>query len=104
MTTTAFIQHALESNPEVGQLILPLMCRNIPNIPAEEAKKLSSDLEELFREQKVAGTLQGITEAVPTMPAEALMQIQQLVEQSLAAYQTQEQAVPAEQEQPQQPM
>lgn len=94
-TNTAFIQKLIEVMPQLGRRILPVLLRNMPGLPAEEAKQLRKQIEEELEREDLQGTMEGLQMQIQELPPEALDQVMQMIQQLI---QPQEEA-PAEQPQ-----
>lgn len=97
----AFMQSMMQTDfagklAEMGvlQKFLPLMVKNWPGIPANEAKKLSKELEEDAQAMRVQQNANAILQAIQVMPPDQQMALAQQI--GALIQQTQQQQPPAE--------
>jgi len=83
-TNTAFIQKLIEVMPQLGRRILPTLLRNMPGLPAEEAKQLRKVVEEELEREDLQGTMEGLQMTLQELPPEALDQVAQMIQQFMA--------------------
>lgn len=85
MTEHAALQELIK-DPQIKAILMPLLFRNLPHFPAEQAKEIAGKLEKTLQQAETAGTMEGLIAQFQEMPPDGLMQIQQVLEQFLAPY------------------
>jgi hypothetical protein len=85
MTEHAALQELIK-DPQIKAILMPLLFRNLPHFPAEQAKEVAGQLERMLQQQETAGTMEGLVAQLQEMPPDALMQVEQVVQQFLAPY------------------
>jgi len=84
-TNTAFVQEVMKTMPQVAARFVPFLIANMPGLPAETARTMSSDIQKDMEAQLHQGTVQGVLETLQTLDPQSLQQIAVAATQTLQA-------------------